>query len=187
MIWRTVVRHEDVDAAVAIEVARDDAEAVADRGQQSRSRGHVGKRAVAVIVVQGRGRRQIVARRAAVIGHSGQGEALDFGRGAPVQIVRDEQIERTVAVIIDKRGARAPAGARHAGARRDIFEVTAAVVSQQDIAPEVGDVQVGEAVVVEVAGRHAHSIPAYASAAPLGHVFEGAVTAVEVQTVPAAR
>ena len=53
MVRRAVVGHQDIDAAVAVEVGRDDAEAVADGGRQPGPRGHVGEGAVAVVVVTG--------------------------------------------------------------------------------------------------------------------------------------
>ena len=100
--------------------------------------------------------------------------------------MRDEQIERAVAVIVDECGARAPAGAGDAGLRRHIDEVAVTVVLQQHVVAEGGDVQIGVAVVVEVAGRHAHSVSRDAGAAPFGDVFEGAVAAVAIQAVSAA-
>jgi hypothetical protein len=51
VIGRTVVGHEDIDAAVSVEVAGDDTEAVANRGLHSGTHGYVGKRAVAIVVV----------------------------------------------------------------------------------------------------------------------------------------
>jgi hypothetical protein len=60
------------------------------------------------------------------------------------------------------------------------------VVLQQDVVPEVGDVQIGVAVVVEVARCDAHAVAVNAGAAALGHVFERAVAAVAIEAVPAA-
>ena len=99
----------------------------------------------------------------------------------------DEQVERTVAVVVHERGARAPARARDAGLRRDVDETAVAVVSQQHVVAEIRHVQIGEAIVVEVAGRHAHPVTAGAGAARNGHVFERAVTAVVIQPVAAGR
>ena len=63
LIRRAVVGDEDVDPAVAVEVAGDDAKAVADGRAYSRPIGDVGERAVAVVVVQRRRRGQVVGLR----------------------------------------------------------------------------------------------------------------------------
>src|SRR5262249_9776538 len=49
------------------------------------------------------------------------------------------------------------------------------------------DVEIGEAVVVEVAGRDAHAVAANAGAAPFRDVVECAVAAIAIQPIATAR
>jgi hypothetical protein len=64
--------------------------------------------------------------------------------------------------------------------------MTVPVVFQQDVVIQIGDVQIGVTVIVEVACRDAHPVCSDTCTALVGDVFEGAVAAVVIQTVPAA-
>ena len=61
--------------------------------------------------------------------------------------------------------------------------MAAAVAFEQDVAAEIGHIEVGAPVVVEVAGGRAHSVALNIRAAAGGHVVKGAVPAIPVQTV----
>ena len=127
LVGGAVVGDEHVNPSISVHVAGDDAQPVADRGAQTCAIGHVGEGSVAVVPEERRRGRQIVRSRTAVVGHPGQTVALDLGGRLPVQIMDHEQIEEPVAIVIKKRGARAPPGTGDAGARRDVGEVTVAI------------------------------------------------------------
>ena len=183
VVRRAVVGHEDVDAAVGIEVGRHDAQAVADRGLQPGTRRDVRERAVAAVVEQQVGGRRVVVARRAVVGHARQAVALPLGGRAPVDVARHEEIEPAVRVVIEERGARAPAGSGDAGRRRHVAKAPAPVVLEQHVPPEVRDIQVGVAVVVVIAGRDAHAVPGASAPLPLRHVVEAARRRVAEEAV----
>ncbi len=70
-----------------------------------------------------------------------------------IHVVRDEQIEVAVAVVVQKTAARTPAVFRSsdAGLLGHIGERAVAVVVVEDVAAKVGDEEIVEAVVVVVA------------------------------------
>ena len=119
--------------------------------------GHVGKRAVATVAIEDvraareplrpAGDRNIVV---ATVGRLARPRRL---RGIEIHIAGDEQIQMTVAVIVQKTAARAPAGprSRDAGFFRDIRKRPIAVVAVEHVLPPVRDEQIVEAVVVVVA------------------------------------
>ena len=115
----------DVGPAVVIEIGDDHAQAVAAAGRQNAGLfGDVGERAVAVVVVERVVRRGQSARAAddhhalpfAILAAAGLRGLIQI----EVHVVGDENIEVAVAIVIDKRAARAPAraGDRQAGRAR---------------------------------------------------------------------
>src|SRR6185295_7911750 len=118
--------------------------------------------------------RQIVGPGTAVIGDTGQAEAVDLRRWPPVEIPGDKQIQPSIAIVIEEGRARAPAFARDASLRGHITKMTPSVVFEQHVRSEIGDVEIDRAVVVEVAGRDAHPVAADARAALGGDVLERA-------------
>ena len=82
----------------------------------------------------------------------------EFRQGieAQVDVVRDEQVEMSVVVVVAEGGPGRPAGIADSGARRDIGERAIAIVAEEMIGAEAGDVEVFPAVVVVITGRYAH-------------------------------
>ena len=89
----------------------------------------------------------------------------------------DEQIQPAVAVDVDERRRHAPARVACPADRGHIGEGAVAVVLEQLVVAELCDVQVDAAVVVEVAGRDAHSVAV--ASMPLS-----SVTSVKCRPVP---
>ena len=96
---------------------------------------------------------------------------LPFGRsaarllfGIPHDVIRDEKIEPAVVVVIEPSGRNRPPGselrihARKAGTRGHIGETAVAEISVESVALHAGDENIGESVVVEVAGGHRYRI-----------------------------
>ena len=175
-----VVGDEDVGVAVAVEVRADHAEAVAESELQSSLAAHVRERAVAVVAEQHVGRRRLVVLRRAVGAHAGH-VALEFGFFAPLDVVGEEDVQIAVRIQVQERGGCAPPRLVHAGCRSHVLEDAAAVVAQQHVRADVGDVEVHVAVVVVVAGGDAHAVAVAVGHIPAG--LEVAVADVEVEAV----
>ena len=103
-------------------------------------------------------------------------------------VVADEQVEQSVGVEVEEAGARAPAGIRGVAAGGDVREADRAglgVVAPDFVGPEVQDVEVRVAVVVDVADGHAHSVAAGVEAALVGDVREAEFAGVQFVAVQA--
>ncbi len=115
--------------------------------------------------------------------------ALRLGGRIPLAIVRHEQIEAPVVVVIDPGGSDGPhllavkRAARYAGLGGDVGERAVAVVVEQLVAIDVGHVEIGPPVVVVVTHGDAHTIALAAEAGFVGHVGEGEVPVVVKQLV----
>ena len=109
-------------------------------------------------------------------------------RGVPGQVVADVEVEVAVAVEIGEgRRGRPVAIAAQSGALGGVLERAVAPVVKQGIRPEAGDEQVGAAVVVVVAHRHAEAVAAADPRRSRGgrRVLERAVAPVAEQAVAA--
>ena len=108
----------------------------------------------------------------------------DSGTGAVarsmIDVVRDEQIEFAVAIVIHKCAAGVPAlaVARHARFFADVGESAVAVVVVENILAKVADEKIIEAVVVVVADADALSPAGVNQSGLHGHVGESAVAIV---------
>src|SRR6202035_6173105 len=73
--------------------------------------------------------------------------APEIALGSPLHVVGDEEVELAVAVVVDPGGAGAEAGVPDAGGGGDVPELAAALVVEEMVAVERGDVDVLAAVV----------------------------------------
>ena len=123
------------------------------------------------------------------------GSVADVGGGREIesQVVGDEEIDATVAIVVDERATRSPSRApgRQPGARGHVLEPAVAAVSIENVLPVVGDEDVQPAVVVVVAGTDARCPPdIVSSGSPFPpvhqtgarrHITERAVVIIPVQ------
>ena len=93
-----------------------------------------------------------------------------MSRNRVLRVVGHVEIEPAVAVIVDKGRRDTPAGIAGAGDGGGVREGAVAVVAIEPVGAEVGDIEVGPAVVVVVAGGDAHAVAAGADAAGRGDV-----------------
>jgi hypothetical protein len=93
-------------------------------------------------------------------------------------IARDVQIQPAVAVVVSKRAAGGPAIDGNTGLHRDIRESPVAQIPEQPIGAEVGDVEIGCAVVVDIADTDALAPSLVADACGRRHVTERAIAVV---------
>src|SRR5262249_6336783 len=100
-----------------------------------------------------------------------------------IDVRRDEQIQPSVAIEVEKRASRIPAraGQGKAAPARDVTEGAVAVVAIEDLLSVIGDEQIDATVVVVVAGADALSPAAAADASLFRHVGERAVAVVAIQ------
>ena len=130
--------------------------------------------------------RRIHVRRT-IAGPARHAVAPDVSRDAVIQVVSDEEVQPSVSIDVHEGRRDAPSGARGATLLRHVGERAVTVVAEQLVRSEVGDVEIDAAIVVEIAGRHAHAISARVDPAPGGHVGESqraAAVGVNLQIVP---
>ncbi len=114
---------------------------------------------------------------------------LGSGREIDLNIVGNEQVEQAVAVVIDKRTARAEAivaGLMQSGLVGDVGECAVAVIAVEPVLSVVGKEEIFEAVVVVVADANTLG-PASVREAGFGsHIGECAVAVVVIEAVAGA-
>ena len=128
---------------------------------------HVGEGPVALVAVQRVQRRRVVVLRASSSrSRPSVDRQVDLDLGRPVDVVRDEQVEVAVAVVVEEGAAPVPQpGPRDAGARGHVREASRRPRCAAARWRDVGHVQVHVAVAVVVAGGDAHAVAAVADAA----------------------
>ena len=131
---------------------------------------HFGERAVAVVVEEQAGGGLEDARNAVELAAQFVIAAGEVAVGAVVHEAADEEIEAAVVIEVEPDRAGGPVAfedfGAEAGLLADIGEGAVAVVVVEDRTAVGGDEEVGEAVVVVVAGGHAHAEGAAGHAAP---------------------
>jgi len=96
-----------------------------------------------------------------------------------VEVVGDVEVWPAVVVVVKEPGCEGEDGGLHAGLSGDLSERAVVVVAIEEVgAVEVGDVEVWEAVVVEVGGGDGLAEGDAVDAGGVGDVFEGAVAAI---------
>ena len=179
-----VVGNVNVGTAVAVDVRHRHAEPVSDFLQDTCLLGDVGKRAIAIVAIE-----LIVAVRC-----GGNDAGRVFGHGSPREVFRgvveQEQVETSIAVVIEEHGVRGKAGIVDVVLRGGFGEGAIAVVDEQQIPALLrprpgrsghGDIDVEVTVVVDVdhgdAGRPAMGLDARG----LRDVLEPHVALIQVE------
>src|SRR5215471_183709 len=156
IISNGVVGYEYVNAPVVIEVRAHDAESLAVGGLQSSLPGYVGEGAVAVIVVQ-YVRNALKVVRVAIRPITGAAvSAKDVFRKVPIQITAHEQVEVTVVVIVEERGAGAPSARGYSRLCSSVGKRAVPVIDIENVLAEVSNVDIRIAVVVHI--RHGDAL-----------------------------
>ena len=161
---RGVAGNVNVGPAVVVEIAGKRGEAVVGVGlRHSGCFADVGESAIAVVVIE-LAVRPLQAARTAHHRHpfpQASRAAARLGRVLRIEInvVRNEEVEAAVAVVIEKSAARGPARVLvpQASLARHVSEGTVAVVVQQNVVAPEGNEQVHEPIVVVIAS--ADSLP----------------------------
>src|SRR5207248_3960132 len=106
-VRRRIVRDVDVGPPVAVVVADGDAEARTVRLVDAGGLADVDEMSVPIVVKEPR-RRGTVRSRSAVVANPDRIVAQLVARNREVDVASDEQIEETVAIVIEERRAAAP-------------------------------------------------------------------------------
>src|SRR4029077_3108907 len=108
-----------------------------------------------------------------------------YGFEIELEVSSHAQIEQPLAIVIDERAARSPADARmeQAGLFGDICKGSVTVVPVQDILAPVGDEQVVEAIIIEIANSDCRGPSRAEQAGLFGHIGKGPVAIVLVHAV----
>ena len=170
-VFAAVVGHVKVDPAVVVEIGGRDAKRRTEGTSGQCCRRHVGERAVPVVV------KQPIALRAvhgwsAVVAPAGQAGALLIRLNVPDDIIADVQVQPSIAVVVEERRGDAPSRDVSAALFRYVGERSIAVITKQLVAPEIRDVQVDAAIVVEIGCGDTHAVPAGIDSALFGDVGE---------------
>ena len=172
LVLLLIVGDEDVDPAVVVEVRRRHPERRPELVGDAGLRRRVDERAVAAIAIQPV-RLGAIHLGGTIVRGAGPVEARDVGVQIETQVVADEEVEPAVAVVVEKRGRHPPpVGIVRAALFRHVRERPVAVVPEHPVPLESGQIEVDPAIVVDVAGRDAHAVPARVQPALGRHVRE---------------
>ena len=183
-----VVRLEDVDPPVVVEVGGHHPHPLPHEGGDAGRSARVLERPVAPVPEED-------ARLALEPQDRAEGVAVDQLAGVAagaglrrveLEVVRDEEVEPAVAVVVEEGRAAAPEPVVDTGPRGHVAETAAALVVVEDAAAVGGDVHVRPAVVVVVPHREAHPPPQAADPGALRDLGEGPVAVVAEEGVPPA-
>ena len=182
-VGRRVVRLVHVDPAVVVEVRGDHPHPFSDGSCDPRAPADVGEGAVTVVAVED-ARLSLELRDPAhrvIVDHVARKALLVVG--VELQVVRDEEVEPAVTVVVEERGAASPLAVVDSGPRGHVGERAVTVVVVEDARAVGRDVEIAVAVVVVVAHRQAHATTHPADAGLLRHVGEGSVAVIPVEGV----
>src|SRR6185295_2131959 len=110
--------------------------------------------------------------RRAIVSRSRGGITVRTIRNRKISVVDDHQIEPAVAVVIEERCARAPAQIISATLFGDVNKLSIAFVQIHLIGTEIREVQVRQAIVVDVTNGCAHAVTGGCNAALFRDVSE---------------
>ena len=175
-----VVGDEQVEPAVAVVIEERDAERLRGRVVETGFLRRVLELAAAGVAIERRALPLVRLGRAVRLRLAVE-RAVQVLLDRPVDVVGDEQIEPPVAVVVEPRRARREAGVADAGGVGHVREAHAAEVMEQAVLAERGDVEIGPAVVVVVAGGGAETVERDAQPRCGSDVGERAVAIVPVE------
>ena len=152
-----VVGDVEVDPAVAVEVGRDDPEALGRRSDRCRPPGHVGERRFPVVSVEDvRGR--LDGGGQTVGPHVRLAAEPIVVRQLPLTIIAHIKVEVAIVVIVEERPAHRPVRTADSRSLADIPERAFAVIEKKHIRAVVAEEDVLVAVVVDVSDDDAMAI-----------------------------
>ena len=104
-----------------------------------------------------------------------------------IQVIHHVKVFQTVAVGVKPNHAGAPGPIVNLRLPSDVIERAVTVVDQQHVRAEIGEVQIGKAITVEITGGHSLTITIHGAVRGKCARFELVAVDVPVQLVPGAR
>ena len=176
-----VVGNEQVGPAVGIHVEHRHAERFRRRVEDAALGRDIFKRAIALVAEQPAGGAAIRLGCAVRLGLAVK-RAMHVLLGRPTHVVADEEVKLAVAIEIKpERGGGEGAARAEAGRVGDVGKAALAIVAEQPVLAHRRDVEVGEAVVVEVSHGHAEAIHFDVKARLACHIREATLAIVAQQ------
>src|ERR1700737_2162857 len=181
LVRLSIIRKQKIGPAVIVVIEHGDTESFRSGVAETGSLRQVFKGAVAAIMPETNGSSFVGFRRAIRFAFAVKG-AIQVGLRGPLDIIGDDEIEMSILVVVNPRGAGAEfLGPQEAGFLRDIRESAVAVVVKK-VALAVGsDKKIVIAVVVVVTNRYAHSEHFDVEPSFVRHVGERTVMIVVIE------
>ncbi len=182
LVGLRVVAEGDVWPAVAIGVENSDAERFGSRISEAGCGGRIFEGAVALIVPDAHrgafvGLGRAIRFRFAVDG------AVNVGLRRPLHVISYHQIEKAVAVVIDKGRAGAEfVRPPEAGLLGDVGKGSVTIIFEKVVLAQRSDENIVVAVVVVIADGYAHAVHFDVEAGFSGDVGEGAVVIIVIES-----
>jgi hypothetical protein len=188
-IGHGVVSDEGIEKSVAVDIGEAHSHAFAEKGVDPGLVRDIRERSVAIIPMK-----RIVQRRVQVGMAVGTKPLFERAVGVfvdlPMAVVDYKEIEQPVVVVVEPTRADRPhlliVGVRPSdtGSGSDVRECAVAVVAKELVAGDVGDEDVGVAVVVEVSNGDAHPVARSSDSRFFCDVGECAVVVVAEESIP---
>src|SRR6267378_969747 len=96
----------------------------------------------------------------------------------PIQIARNDQVQTSIAIVVDETSSGAPAASSHSRLGRNIRKSPVAIVVVQSVPTEISDQQVRVSVIVVVPGRYSHAVSSALHPCGFRNVGKSAVVVV---------
>ena len=177
-VLRAIVGNVDVVPAVIVEIRRRHAHRAPHIGADPRLVAHIGKRSVAVVVIE-LVRLALVVQRPRIIVR----RVICAILGIELDVAADKQINAAVLVVIEPSGTDGPAVNIDACLFGYIGKVTIAVVVIEDRFSVAGDQQIDKAIIVVIGSGHGHSVDIWIEAGLLRYIGEVSVAIVAIEMI----
>src|ERR1022692_2222529 len=152
-------------------------------------RRHVGERSIPVVVVKRVGKRGVVLGMA-VGAHIRTGPAKRVLVDLPLAIVRHEQVQAAVVIVVEPAGGHRPHllsvqhSPAHSGFFRNVGKGAVVVVMKKLISGHVGEEDVRPSIVIVISNGDADAIALALDSGFLGNIRESAVMVIVEKAVP---
>ena len=179
-----IIRNCNVWPAVIVEVSQNHAHPLRFGLADARRVAHVREGAVVVVVVELCLLAFVVSRMTVGTIARPMFSTPDINLWSPLNVVRDEQIEPAILVVIKPSCTGRPAAlVRNAGLSRDVGECAISVVVVENGVVITGYVKIRVAIVIKVADSHALAVVSFATKTGFcRHVGERSITVVMVES-----
>ena len=179
-ICLSVVGDVHIRVSIAVEVTDGDAQPSRASAPYSRDLRYVRKASVTLVAIQDIGNRRKDLRTAEI---PPPGFISTHHCGLVDEIVRNVNVEKTVAVEIQEGDRRAPIRIRNTRNTRDVIKRAITAVAVERIRADICNVHIYVTIVIDVPHRHTHPETFVSQTGTVCHIHEGSVAFLAVQTI----